>query len=65
MQADENGDGKLTLEEILQHQEAFYTTVYDETDDEDDDYDDYDYHGELRRWSNSLGILVSDAAQKI
>lgn len=47
MQADDDGDGKLTLEEMLHHQYAFYSTVFEEQ--QVDDYDDYDYHDELRR----------------
>ncbi|WOL05393.1 calumenin-B [Canna indica] len=45
--ADENKDGKLTLEEMLQQQYAFYSTVYEEQYIDDDDY--YDFHDELRR----------------
>ncbi|KAJ8509927.1 hypothetical protein OPV22_000361 [Ensete ventricosum] len=46
--ADDDGDGKLTLEEMLRHQYAFYSTVFEEQQVDDDD-DDYDYHDELRR----------------
>ncbi|CAL9131176.1 uncharacterized protein LOC135626362 [Musa acuminata AAA Group] len=45
--ADDDGDGKLTLEEMVHHQYAFYSTVFEEQ--QVDDYDDYDYHDELRR----------------
>lgn len=38
-QADDDGDGNLTLEEMLDHEYTFYSTVYNE--------DDYDLHDEL------------------
>ncbi|XP_057485547.1 uncharacterized protein LOC130771871 [Actinidia eriantha] len=41
-EADEDGDGKLTLDEMIKHEYIFYNTVYDE---EFDDYDDF--HDEL------------------
>ncbi|KAG6482751.1 hypothetical protein ZIOFF_059389 [Zingiber officinale] len=47
--ADENRDGKLTLEEMIRQQFAFYSSVYEELEDENDDYDVYDHHDELRR----------------
>lgn len=37
-QADDNGDGKLSLAEVINHKEIFYSTVYDE--DEDDFHDE-------------------------
>ncbi|GFY84054.1 calcium-binding EF hand family protein [Actinidia rufa] len=40
--ADEDGDGKLTLDEMIMHEYIFYNTVYGE---EFDDYDDF--HDEL------------------
>ncbi|EEF36123.1 Reticulocalbin-2 precursor, putative [Ricinus communis] len=40
-EADDNGDNYLTLDEMLNHENTFYTTMYD-----NDDYDD-DFHDEL------------------
>ena len=42
-QADDNKDGNLTLEEMMNHEYIFYSTVYD---DNDEDFDE-DYHDEL------------------
>ncbi|KAL2499392.1 Calcium-binding EF hand family protein [Abeliophyllum distichum] len=41
-EADDNQDGKLTLDEMLNHDSMFYNTVYDNGrfDDEDDDFHD-------------------------
>ncbi|KAL2556264.1 Calcium-binding EF hand family protein [Forsythia ovata] len=41
-EADDNQDGKLTLDEMLNHDRMFYNTVYDNGrfDDEDDDFHD-------------------------
>nr|CAD1821045.1 unnamed protein product [Ananas comosus var. bracteatus] len=46
-EADDDGDGKLSLQEMLNHYLAFNNTVFEEGyyDGEDDDYD---YHDELR-----------------
>ncbi|XP_030500254.2 uncharacterized protein LOC115715727 [Cannabis sativa] len=43
-EADDNKDGKLTLEEMLNHESIFYSTVYN-----DDTYEDFedDFHDEL------------------
>lgn len=41
-EADDNRDGKLTLDEMLDHEFLFYSTVYDENS---DDYDEF--HDEL------------------
>ncbi|XP_062120069.1 uncharacterized protein LOC133834466 [Humulus lupulus] len=42
-EADDNKDGKLTLDEMLNHEYIFYSTVYDDT------YEDFedDFHDEL------------------
>lgn len=42
IQADDNRDGNLTLDEMLNHEYIFYNTVYNDVDD-----DDYDFHDEL------------------
>jgi prepilin-type processing-associated H-X9-DG protein len=47
MQADDNEDNKLTLQEMLNHEFAFYNTVYADGHVEDDDDDDDDDHDEL------------------
>ncbi|XP_077240221.1 calcium-binding EF hand family protein [Tasmannia lanceolata] len=40
-EADDDNDGKLTLKEILDHQYAFYSTVYEDSEtDEDDEHDE-------------------------
>lgn len=41
IQADDNRDGNLTLDEMLNHEYIFYNTVYNDADD-----DDYDFHDE-------------------
>ncbi|KAJ0963824.1 hypothetical protein J5N97_028946 [Dioscorea zingiberensis] len=46
--ADDDKDGKLTLEEMLNHHHAFYTTVMEESYSDDDEYEDYHPHDELR-----------------
>jgi hypothetical protein len=43
-QSDDNKDGKLTLQEMLNHEDIFYNTVYENSD---DDYDDDDGHDEF------------------
>ncbi|XP_050386929.1 uncharacterized protein LOC126803210 [Argentina anserina] len=40
-EADDNKDGKLTLQEMLQHEDVFYNTVYESSSD-DDSHDDHD-----------------------
>lgn len=42
IQADDNKDGKLTLDEMLDHDYIFYSTVYDTgvNDDNEEDYHD-------------------------
>lgn len=42
IQADDNKDGKLTLDEMLDHDYVFYSTVYDAgvNDDNEEDYHD-------------------------
>ncbi|KAL6132205.1 hypothetical protein ACLB2K_070576 [Fragaria x ananassa] len=42
-EADDNKDGKLTLEEMLHHEDVFYNTVYESSDDDDihDDHDEF------------------------
>jgi len=50
-EADDDRDGKLTLKEMLNHHQAFYSAVFeegpfDDYDDVDDDYDDV--HDEFR-----------------
>ncbi|GMH18348.1 hypothetical protein Nepgr_020189 [Nepenthes gracilis] len=42
-EADDNKDGKLTPEEMVNHEDAFYDAVYTEEDDEDDG----DFHDEF------------------
>lgn len=42
IQADDNRDGNLTLDEMLNHEYIFYNTVYNDVDD-----DDYDFRDEL------------------
>ncbi|XP_059427722.1 uncharacterized protein LOC132192343 [Corylus avellana] len=42
-QADDNKDGSLSLDEMLNHENIFYSTVYDENN---EDYDE-DFHDEL------------------
>jgi hypothetical protein len=42
LQADENKDGRLTLDEMLNHPYIFYSTAYDE------DEFDYSQHDEFR-----------------
>lgn len=45
-EADENRDGKLTLDEMLNHEHIFYNTLYDNGKyEEEDEY--YSYHDEL------------------
>ncbi|XP_052186113.1 uncharacterized protein LOC127797327 isoform X2 [Diospyros lotus] len=46
-QADENGDGKLTLDEMIKHEYIFYNTVYEDGVDNYGDDDYYDHHEEL------------------
>ncbi|KDO59624.1 hypothetical protein CISIN_1g0485992mg, partial [Citrus sinensis] len=41
-EADDNRDGNLTLDEMLNHEYIFYNTVYNDVDD-----DDYDFRDEL------------------
>ncbi|OMO93536.1 Calcium-binding EF-hand [Corchorus olitorius] len=42
-EADDNKDGKLSLEEMMNHEHIFYNTLYDsDNDDDDDDDDDHD-----------------------
>ncbi|KAK9292032.1 hypothetical protein L1049_019986 [Liquidambar formosana] len=36
-EADDNGDGRLTLDEMLNHEYIFYSTVYDDRNEDDDD----------------------------
>lgn len=36
-QSDDNKDGKLTLQEMLNHEDIFYNTVYENIDDDDND----------------------------
>jgi hypothetical protein len=43
IQADDNKDGSLSLDEMLNHEDIFYSTVYDENN---EDYDE-DFHDEL------------------
>ncbi|KAK9914532.1 hypothetical protein M0R45_038306 [Rubus argutus] len=43
-ESDDNKDGKLTLQEMLNHEDIFYNTVYENSD---DDYDDDDGHDEF------------------
>ncbi|KAL3521666.1 hypothetical protein ACH5RR_019815 [Cinchona calisaya] len=43
-EADENGDGKLTLDEMLNHEHIFYNAIYDNGRYEDEDYI---FHDEL------------------
>jgi hypothetical protein len=49
MQADDDEDKKLTLQEMLNHESVFYNTVYadDHVENDDDDDDDDDDHDEL------------------
>ena len=42
-QADANKDGRLTLEEMINHPYVFYSAIFNE-----DDEDDYDLHDEFR-----------------
>lgn len=42
-QADDNKDGNLSLDEMLNHDHIFYNTVYDESNEDLDE----DYHDEL------------------
>uniref|UniRef100_A0A5B7C332 Putative calumenin-B-like n=1 Tax=Davidia involucrata TaxID=16924 RepID=A0A5B7C332_DAVIN len=44
-EADDNGDGKLTLNEMINHEYIFYNTVYEGSPYDNDDDDDY--HDEL------------------
>lgn len=44
MQADDNKDGYLTIDEMLNHEYAFYSTVYEN---QNGDYEDDYYHDEL------------------
>ncbi|XP_019195077.1 PREDICTED: reticulocalbin-2 [Ipomoea nil] len=39
-EADDNNDGKLTLDEMMNHDTLFYDTIYDNEKDEDDIYHD-------------------------
>ncbi|CAI9086929.1 OLC1v1020865C2 [Oldenlandia corymbosa var. corymbosa] len=44
-EGDDNGDGKLSLEEMLNHEHIFFSAVYDNGKDDDDQIDGY--HDEL------------------
>ncbi|WOK95767.1 reticulocalbin-2-like [Canna indica] len=45
-EADSDKDGRLTLEEMIQHPYVFYNSIYSDDEDDNDFYDDY--HDELR-----------------
>ncbi|XP_010934862.1 uncharacterized protein [Elaeis guineensis] len=47
-EADDDKDGKLTLKEMLDHYQAFYSAVIEEDPFDDYDDDDYNMHDELR-----------------
>ncbi|MBA0610719.1 hypothetical protein Godav_011526 [Gossypium davidsonii] len=46
-EADDNKDGYLTLQEMLNHESIFYNSLYEDDDVYDDDDDDDDYHDDL------------------
>lgn len=46
-QADDNKDGYLTLQEMLNHESIFYNSLYEDDNGYDDGDDDDDYHDDL------------------
>lgn len=56
-QADDNKDGNLSLEEMLNHEYMFYTSLFEE-DEEDDEL-----HDELWKWI-AITPLISDFPAK-
>ncbi|GMI95285.1 hypothetical protein like AT4G27790 [Hibiscus trionum] len=46
-EADDNKDGYLTLQEMLNHENIFYNSLYENDDDDDDEYNYDDFHDDL------------------
>lgn len=55
LQADDNRDGVLTLNEMLNHEYIFYSTVYDASHEDDDDDD---FHDELWSLGSTTNVLL-------